>query len=158
MFYPKHFDAQILVVVWDNLRFSLWLCCFAVFFVVPVSNLKLILCVCTVGICSTSPLVPVLQTEPAGQLLLEPTLQLQHVSARVPAPAVLLDGSPWRAGGSLYCFTSPTVQLTQMWCDISFETSYKAQKRQFRNVVKDNHIPIESSSHQAHPPDCLTPA
>lgn len=30
MFHPKHFEAQILVV-WDNLHFSLWLCCFALF-------------------------------------------------------------------------------------------------------------------------------
>lgn len=52
-------------------------------------------------------------------------------------------------------------------CDVTFSFklaahgglwwhSYKAQKRQFRNVVKDNHIPIESSSNQAHPLECLT--
>lgn len=69
------------------------LLCF-VFFVAPVSNLQLILCVCAVGICSRSPLVLVLQTGPAVQLLLELTLQLQRVSARVPAPAALLGGSP----------------------------------------------------------------
>lgn len=79
-------------------------------------------CLCS-GCSLSSPLVPVLQTEPAGQLLLEPTLQLQHISARVPAPAALLGGSPWRGGGPPYCFTSPPVQLMQMWCDISFETS-----------------------------------
>lgn len=97
-----------------TLFFVALLLCF-VFFVAPVSNLQLILCVCAVGVCSTSPLVPVLQTEPAGQLLLEPTLQLQPVSARVPPPGALLGGSPWRENSVLLHFLHGTAYTSVMW-------------------------------------------
>ncbi|RLW13112.1 hypothetical protein DV515_00000492 [Chloebia gouldiae] len=60
-----------------------------------------------------------------------------------------------------------TTEYSLHQCDVTFPLklaahgrlwwhSYKAQKRQFRIMVKGNHIPIESSSHQAHPLDCLT--
>lgn len=116
---------QIFVVVWDNIHISLWL---------PPSCKQLVANTACLhgGYWLYEPQWPLCCNEPASQLLLAPTLQLQHASARVTGSAALFGGS-LRGTGAFYCFTS-LVQLRQrnsiietltwnVWCETSLEIS-----------------------------------
>lgn len=99
-----------------------------------------------------------------------PALARTHLAA----PACLCQGATtrssawWLSMKRELCIASLPSRYSLHQCDVTSPLklathgglwwhSYKAQKRQFRNMIKDNHIPIESSSHQAHPLDCLIP-
>lgn len=164
MFHPKHFEAQILV--WDNLHFSLWLCCFALFSLLLLWATSSWSCVFAHWVFAVRAPGPC-----AADRTSWPALARAHLAAPTCLPG---------CQHQQLCLVAPLEELGDLsiaslppWCslhkcDVTFPLKlpahggfwwhrYKAQKRQFSDMVKDNDIPIESSSYQAHPLDSLTP-